>query len=143
MHQRDAARAAWSAAGLTKTRDAKLRRFLNAFEKAPGDCWPQLYALVRKEYPEYFEQLARPLWASGDKLLRVNLIRHADLARKEEADLIGRLTADLDVDRDRHELVSVVEHGGVELLDKVLRRKKLPDSIRLRADQRRIEIAEP
>jgi hypothetical protein len=143
MHQRDAARAAWSTAGLTNTRDAKLQRFMQAFDALPNDCWPQVVALIRKDYPEYIEKLAAPLWKSGDVLLRVNLIRHADLSRKDEAALIDRLAAGLDVERQRLELSALVEHGSAELLDKVLKRKKLPDSLRLAAHQRRIEIAEP
>lgn len=143
MHQRDAARAAWSAAGLTKTRDEKLRRFLHAFDALPNDCWPQVVALVRKEFPEHLQQLALPLWNSGDKLLRVNLIRHADLSRKDEADLVGRWATSLDAERDGYELSSVIELGGAELLDKILKRKKLPEGIRVRAHQRRIEIEQP
>lgn len=140
MHQRDTARAAWSAAGLTKSREAKLQRFMQAFDALPNDCWPQVVALIRKDYPEYIEQLAAPLWKSGDVLLRVNLIRHADLSRKDEAVLIDRWAAGLDAEHHRYELAAVVERGGAEQLDKVLKRRKLPDSLRLAAHQRRIEI---
>lgn len=143
MHQRDAARAAWAAAGLTKTRDAKLQRFMRDFDALPNDCWPQVLALVRKDYPEYLEQLAAPLWKSGDTLLRVNLVRHADLSRKDEAALVGRWAAGLDAQRHRYELAAVVEHGSAEHLDKVLKRKKLPDGLRLLAHQRRAELAPP
>lgn len=140
MHQRATARAAWAAAGLTESRDANLRRFMKAFDALPNDCWAQVVALIRKEYPQYIEQLATPLWKSGDTLLRVNLIRHADLARKDEAALIGRWAAGLDADHHRYELAAVVERGSAEQLDKVLKRRKLPDSLRLAAHQRRLEI---
>ncbi|XHS77630.1 hypothetical protein ACFJGW_18180 [Burkholderiaceae bacterium UC74_6] len=143
MHQRDAARAAWAAAGLTKTHDAKLHRFMHAFDALPGDCWPEVVALIRKDFPEYIEQLAAPLWKSGDLLLRVNLIRHADLARKDEAALVGRWAAALDADRHLYELTAVVEQGNAELLDKLLKRKKLPDRMRLAAHERRLQIDEP
>ncbi len=143
MHQRDAARAVWYAAGLAKTRDAKLRCFLQAFDSLPNDCWPQVVALIRNEYPEYIEQLAAPLWKSGDVLMRVNLIRYADLSRKNEAKLIARWTAGLDVEHHRYELAAVVQHGKAELLDMVLKRKKLPDRLRLAAHQRRLDIPAP
>ncbi|MCH7342704.1 hypothetical protein LZ017_04840 [Pelomonas sp. CA6] len=143
MHQREAARAAWAEAGLLKTTDLKLRRFMREFETQTGDCWPQLAARVRSDYPEYLERLAAPLWKSGDTLLRVNLIRHADLARKDESELIQRWAATLDAERNRYELAAVVDQGGTELLDKVLKRKKLPDSLRLAAQQRRLQIEPP
>jgi len=141
MHQREAARSAWVAAGLYKSGDAKLRRFLHEFDATPQDCWPQVVELVRKTYPEFIVQLVTPLWKSGDTLLRVNLIRHADLSRKNEAELVGRWAAALDAERDRYELAAVVEHGSAQRLDKVLKRKKLSDSLRLAAYLRRIEIA--
>lgn len=143
MHQREAARAAWLAAGLHKTADARLRRFLEIFEKQTDDCWPQLLALVRQDFPDYVEPLATALWNSGDALLRVNLIRNADLTRKEEAALVKRWSAALDPGRERRELVAVVERDHIELLDKVLARKQLPDSLRLAAHERRLRIEEP
>jgi hypothetical protein len=143
MHQREAARAAWAAAGLTTSRDEGLRRFMATFDALPNDCWPQVIALVREEYPQYLERLATPLWNSGDPLLRVNLLRYADPSRQDEAEWVDRITARLDPERDGYELSAAVEHASAKLQDRILRRKKPPDAIRLRAHQRRTEIGDP
>src|SRR5712692_8565502 len=73
MHQRAAAKAAWQAAGLYE--DARLRAFFDAFEQCQEDCWAALSARVRDQNARHKRRLAAPLWASGDKLLRLNLMK--------------------------------------------------------------------
>jgi hypothetical protein len=139
MHQRETARAAWSAAGLTHADDAGLRRFFKDFDAMPERCWPELMPLVRNKYDAYLERLAMPLWESGDVLLRLNLIRHLDPAHKAELTLMQRLTDGLDNHQHRRELLGVVERGSEALLRRVLKRKGLPDSLRLLAQQTQAE----
>src|SRR5213594_4063258 len=101
MYQKDAAKAAWTAAGLYRSKDAKLRKFLKYFDDSPMDCWPEVVKKARSDYSEYMEQLVQPLWQTGDKLLRVNLIRYADLSHKNEFELLAKLSHKLKADEDR------------------------------------------
>lgn len=140
MHQRAAARAAWKAAGLYDLPDARLRHFLQAFDDMPQDCWPRVFALARNTCPESLDELAMPLWKAGDTLLRVNLIRHADLLRDDEHALVARLASALHGERHPHELMAVADRGTAPMLDQMLRRRKLPANVRAVARRRRIEI---
>lgn len=137
MHQRDAVRAAWAEAGLYESKDPKLREFLKRFDEAPADCWPQVAETVRALFPEHIEKLVLPLWKTGDKLLRVNILKFADLESKGERALIAKLVPGLDPVEDRHELAAAIHQGSREVLETVLKRKNLPEHFRLLAQHRR------
>lgn len=143
MHQRDAVRAAWAAAGLDQLPDPGLQQFLKTFDAAGEDCWPQLAERARKLCPGQVERLAAAIWRSGDPLLRVNLIRQVDLSSKAEAALMERWARTLDVDRHRCELAAVVERGPAAVLDRVLHRRKLPAGLRAAAGERLARAAGP
>src|SRR5436309_218169 len=140
MYQKDAAKAAWTAAGLYRSKDAKLRKFLKYFDDSPMDCWPEVVKKARSDYSEYMEQLVQPLWQIGDKLLRVNLIRYADLSHKNEFELLAKLSHKLKADEDRPELSAIVHAGTKPLLKQVLGRKDLPAGIRALAERRSVKV---
>ena len=54
MYQKEAAKAAWTAAGLYRSRDPKLRDFLKHVETEEQDCWPTLAKRLRANSPEPF-----------------------------------------------------------------------------------------
>ncbi len=123
MHQKELAKQAWEQAGLYRSSDRKLRDFLRHVEELPGDCWPELVQEVRDKYPDYKERLAIPLWETGDKLLRLNLIRAANPALKDETDLLRKFVRRADPQEDMHELRAVVNKDHPQLLEHVARKK--------------------
>lgn len=104
MHQQELARRAWEKAGLYKSKNAKLRAFLAHFDATPAACWPDVVNEVRTKYPELKAQLIAPLWNSGDRLLRINLLRGADPSQPDELALLQKLAANLRPERDPVEL---------------------------------------
>jgi hypothetical protein len=146
MYQKDAVRQAWAAAGLYGG-DAKLRGFFEHVDASPIECWSDLAMLVRTRYPEYLEQLVLPIWNSGDKLLRLNLIRAAALDRPAELELLARLVPQLHGEQDEPELRAVVQRDHPQLLGLVAKIPDLPRDLRtlvnLRRQRRRSRAATP
>lgn len=140
MHQRDAVKAAWAAAGLYRSKDAKLREFLKYVDGLSKECWPEAVKKARSDYSAYIPQLVEPLWQTGDKLLRVNLIRYADLSRKDERELLGRLSRNLKAQEDGPELSAIVYGGTKPLLAEILKRKDLPAGLRAVAERRSVQL---
>lgn len=136
MHQKDAVRAAWAAAGLYDSKDGRLQQALAAFEEAPLECWPDLARRIRANFPECIEALVKPLWMSGDKLVRVNLIRHADLARPEERQLLEKAVRTLSKG-DLPEFSAVVNTATQPIVERLLKRKDLPEQLRAIAQRRK------
>ncbi len=130
MHQKDAARRAWQEAGLYRSSNPQVRDFLRRFENSSAACWEELADVVRLEYPDLKETLVRPLWDSGDKVLRVNLLRLADLRQDDEAELYGEATGTLRGDKDAPELETVIRGGEKQFLDQVGRKRTLPEGVR-------------
>src|SRR5258705_11402882 len=119
MYQRDLVRKAWADAGLYDTKDAKLQEFLKHVDDKPLDCWPELVELVRTQYPEYLEKLVTPIWNIEDKLLRLNLIRKADLSQPEEKKIAQKFLRQLRPEANTLELQAVIREAPVDVLDQV------------------------
>jgi len=137
MHQRDLVRKVWAEAGLYATKDAKLRQFLKHVDDTPLDCWPELVEFVRTQYPEYLDRLVTPIWNAGDKLLRLNLIRNAELSQPAEKKMAQKLVRQLRPETDALELRAVIRDAPVEVLDQVAKKKSIPDQLKIMLDQRR------
>ncbi len=131
MHQRSAARAAWEAAGIYEKPDPRLRRFFAAFATSAGECWPTLVALARADYANYKVTLASPLWNSGDKLLRLNLIRAADLNQPDELKLLVQFTGTCKPATDGPEIRALIETGNPTILAAVAKIAALTSNVRL------------
>ena len=140
MHQRDLVRKAWSDAGLYNTKDAKLQQLLKHVEETPLDCWPELIELVRTQYPEYLEKLVAPIWNTGDKLLRLNLIRNTDFSQLVEKKLAQKLIRQLKPANDALELHAIIRGAPVDVLDQVDKKKGIPDQLKVLIDQRRVTL---
>jgi hypothetical protein len=115
MHQRGLVKQAWQAAGLYDGKDPALPAFLRLLDATATDCWPQLIAECRKNFAAYKAKLADPIWNTGDKLLRLNLIRSADLALPDEAAILQKYVAKCDPQRDALELNAFVQTGSPQL----------------------------
>ena len=126
MHQRETAKAAWTAAGVYQNADARLRQFLTAFEQCPADCWPALTGQVRDAYPRYKKRLASALWASGDKLLRLNLIRSLDPSRPDELNLMKTYLRSCDPATDIPEIGAFFESGHPAVVAQLAKIPALP-----------------
>src|SRR2546427_3788579 len=107
MHQKELVKQAWVEAGLYRGRDVKLAAFLEYFDRASMDCWPEVVKELREHYPELKERLVIPIWNTQDKLLRLNVIRAIDFERKDEADLLQKLVRRTDAATDTPELHAV------------------------------------
>ncbi len=134
MHQRETAKAAWTAAGVYQNADARLRQFLTAFEQCPADCWPALTGQVRDAYPRYKKRLASALWASGDKLLRLNLIRSLDPSRPDELNLMKTYLRSCDPATDIPEIGAFFESGHPAVVAQLAKIPALPAGLRQAID---------
>jgi hypothetical protein len=141
MHQKDLVKQAWERAGLYRSKDAKLRQFLAHFENVRTDCWPELAAEMRGRYPEYLDVLVQPLWDTGDKLVRVNLLRLARLDDKRERALVDKVIAASDPRTDAVELRTAVLRGDATLAGHVAAMKGLDPDMRRFVARRQAEIA--
>lgn len=129
MHQRDRARKVFEDAGTLRTKDAKLQRLIKEVETRPALCWPELADEMRARYPEYKEQLARMLWDAGDKTIRLNIIRHADIRLADEHAAIARVIPELDFEADARELDAIVALGDKKLIELVRKKPHLPKAL--------------
>ena len=91
MQQKILVKQAWLDAGLYRSTDPKLAAFLKHVEEAVTDCWLELIREVREHYPECKEQIVTPIWDTGDKLLRLHVIRAADPESEEDVAIFQRL----------------------------------------------------
>jgi hypothetical protein len=142
MYQKAAAKAAWTAAGLYKSKDAKLRDFLKHVETEEHDCWSKLAKRLRANSPELLEQIVAPLWDSGDKLLRVNIVRHCDPSRKDEHDLLDKLSRRLDPRIDAPELTAIARSSTTRAIEHLAARKDVAEPIRNVARHRLVVLAQ-
>ena len=141
MHQKDLARQAWRDAGLYRSRDQKLRAFLEYFDESPPDCWADVVETVRSAYPDLKAKLATPLWNTGDKMLRLNILRHGDPERPDELELLKKLTTKLDPAGDAPEIHTIARSDSPELLRRLARKRGLPAGLAATLEARRDALA--
>ena len=130
MHQKDFVRQAWTEAVLYRSKDPKIGAFLKRFEETSVDCWPELVKELRERYPEYKEQLVVPIWNTGDKLLRLNVIRSFELDRNDEVALLQELVRRSDLQQDAVELQAVVCRDHEQLLNQVAKKRGLSSELK-------------
>lgn len=141
MYQKEAAKAAWTAAGHYASRDPDMIAFLEQVDGAL-ECWKTLGALIRTKYPQLLEAIVLPLWQTGDKLLRVNIMRHLDPARAEESALALKFARRLDAADDRPELAEVARSRMTAAIMHLSKRKDAPAAIHALAEQRLVVLAQ-
>jgi len=142
MYQKEAAKAAWTAAGLYRSRDPKLRDFLKHVESDERDCWATLAKRLRANAPELIEQIVSPLWATGDKLLRVNIVRHLDPTSQDEQELLDKLSRRLDPHADAPELAAIARSSTTAAIEHLLKRNDVPEPIRNAARHRLVVLTQ-
>ena len=116
MHERNLVKQAWLEADLYGSNDSKLASFLQHFEGAKLHCWRELVQAIREHYPECKEQLITPIWDTGDKLLRLHVIRAADPECDEDVVIFQKLVQRSRPQKDDTELqalMRVAERRGL------------------------------
>jgi hypothetical protein len=129
MHQRDRIRKALEEAGVVRNADGKLKRLLAEVDQRPAMCWPEAAVEVRARYPEYKVKLAWILWNTGDKLLRLNMIRHSDPRVADEYENLVRVIEECDPVRDLVELQAIVALGDKRLVEIVAKKPGSPRAL--------------
>jgi hypothetical protein len=128
MHQKDAVRNAWKAAGFYDDNDSKLGQFMKLLDD-PTQCWPEMIDNVRRNYVDYKAKLAKAILASNDKLIHLAIIRAALPGADDEMSVLKDYIASSDPIRDEAELKAIALKN-VAALNKSLRAKKnLPPAV--------------
>lgn len=118
MHQKTLVKQAWLDAGLYRSTDPKLAAFLKHVEEAVTDCWLELLQEVREHYPECKEQIVTPIWDTGNKFLRLHIIRAADPESEEDVAIFRRLVQGPNThgdDVELHALLRVAQRRGLSV----------------------------
>jgi hypothetical protein len=131
MHQKVLALQAWRETGLDRHEDPKIQAFFKLVQASSGACWPDLVKECRNHLPDQKRLLAIPVWKTGDKLLRVNLLRFLDPAHKDELMFLLELVRHCDATKDGPELRAVVEKRHKQLLHEVERKTGLSNETQL------------
>ncbi len=137
MYQKDVVKKAWEAAGLYRSRKPKLRQFLKQVDESTTHCWEQFAQAIRERYYDYLEEIVVPLWQTGEKLLRLNLIRLAEPSRKKEQALLEEWTRRCDPKKEDLELRALIRTGSKPALDQILKHKRFPERLKVLAKLQR------
>lgn len=143
MHQKDRVKQAWLDAGLYDSKDAKLLEFIQRLDTAPYDCWPELIDECRRNYAEYKSQIVEPILKTGDKLLRLNLLRNADFSFADEVKLTRSFIAQSNPATDSLELKTVILKGTPAMLKDVGRLKNLTPQLKSAVERARASAPAP
>jgi hypothetical protein len=140
MYQRERVKQAWEDAGLYRSRNRTVRAFLQHVDRQPEECWPELAERLRTDFPGIIQEIALPIWKTGDKLLRLNLIRMVDPERREEEELAVRVVKAMDPQTDEPELRAILHTASPPVLDQVARQKELPPALKSLMEFRRAQL---
>lgn len=121
MYQKDLVRSAWKAAGLYDENDSKLQQFLKQLDD-PTRCWAEMIAECRRSYASYKSKLIAPLIGTGDKLVRLSLIRAALPSADDEMTMLKDYIGKSDPVRDETELKAIALKN-VAVLNRSLKTK--------------------
>ena len=117
-----AMRKIWRRAGLYESKARTIRNFLDFVGSEPPPDWENGLKEFRDKHYAAFDQIVPPLLQSDDKLLRIMLIRHADLSKRRELNLLIRFARTADPIRDEPELLAMVSLGH-KSLDRAIRER--------------------
>ena len=117
-----AMRKIWRKAGLYESKARTIRNFLDFVGSEPPPDWENGLQEFREKHYAAFDQVVPPLLQSDDKLLRIMLIRHADLSKRRELNLLIRFARTADPIRDEPELLAMVSLGH-KSLDRAIRER--------------------
>lgn len=125
MYLRDLVKNLWAQAGLYERKDARLQSFLKAVDSFPMECWDDFSSRFRQDYYDLFDQLIPPLAASHDQLLRVLLVRMADLDHPKELALAVHFVRHADPVANRPELSALLNRKNPQIQKEMRQRPAL------------------
>lgn len=128
MYQKDLVRTAWKSAGLYDENDAKLQQFLAMLDD-PTKCWTEMTDAARSSFATYKSRLAQPIMDTGDKLVRLMLIRGAVDTHADEIALLEKYIVSSDPATDAIELKAIALKNVPKLNRALARKKNLPQDI--------------
>jgi hypothetical protein len=117
-----AMRKIWRTAGLYESKTRAVRDFLDFVGSEPPPHWEHGLQEFRARHYDVFDEVVPPLLQSDDKLLRIMLIRHADLSKRRELNLLKRFAQTVDPIRDEPELLAMMSLGH-KSLDRAIRER--------------------
>ena len=130
MHIRDLVKRIWTKKGLYASRNDKVRDFLKYFDDNPELCWDELIKVFREQYYDLFPQLIPPLADTEDKLLRITLIRKADLKKRQELNLVKKSIKKAKPEADEPELLNIAKLGHKGLTTELRKLRNLTPELR-------------
>lgn len=125
-----AMRKIWRKEGLYQSQSPAMRSFLDFVDSAPAPDWQRGLQEFRDKHYGLFDQVVPPLLQSEDKLLRLLLIRHADVSKRRELNLLKRLAQTADPIRDEPELLAILSLGHKSLDREIRERADLTANLR-------------
>jgi hypothetical protein len=123
-----AMRKIWRKEGLYHSQSPTMQSFL-AFIDSESD-WDRGLQEFREKHYGLFDQIVPPLLQSEDKLLRLLLIRHADVSKRRELNLLKRFAQTADPIRDEPELLAILSRGHKSLDREIRERADLTANLR-------------
>jgi hypothetical protein len=129
MYQKDYVRSVWKAAGLYDENDAKLQQFLKLLDE-PTLCWAEMVDTCRRSFASYKARLVQPILNSGDKLVRLTLIRAAVPSNEDEMALLEQHIAAADPVRDHLEFKAIALKNVPRLNEALKKNPKLTPELR-------------
>ena len=123
-----AMRKIWRKEGLYQSQSPTVQSFI-AFIDHETD-WERGLQEFRAKHYGLFDQVVPPLLQSEDKLLRLTLIRHADVSKRRELNLLKRLAQAADPLRDEPELRAILALGHKSLEREIRERADLTADLR-------------
>lgn len=130
MHIRDLVKQRWADEGFYASKDTKIQAFLKYIDDNPLECLDGYIKEFRKNYYDLFEKLVSPLMKTRDKLLRIIIIRNADLKKPKELKLLKEFVKRANPREDEQELLCVAKLGHKELTAVIRKHKDLTDDLR-------------
>jgi hypothetical protein len=125
-----AMRKIWRKAGLYQSQAASMRNFLAFVDSEPTPDWEQGLQEFREKHYGLFARVVPPLLQSDDKLVRIAVVRHADLSKRRELNLLKRFAQNADPIHDEPELLAIVALGHESLAREIRARGDLTPDLR-------------
>ena len=120
----------WRKAGLYRSQAPSMQSFLAFINSEPIPDWEHALLEFREKHYGLFDQVVPPLLQSDDKLVRIAVVRHADLSKRRELNLLKRFAQNADPIHDEPELLAIVALGHESLAREIRARGDLTPDLR-------------
>jgi hypothetical protein len=125
----------WREVGLYESRKAGVQAFLREIAEQPAPDWESGVQAFRTHHYAVLGDIVPPLLASTDKLLRLSLIRAADVKQRKELNLLKKFIETAQPAHDELELLAILKLGHARLNDTIRQRTDLTSPLRRRLSE--------